>query len=175
MQIDQLRPHSRGSVTLRSADPDAAPRAQFNYFSDPRDLDELVDGFKAATEVLHQPAFDRYRGSPALPGGFGPDPRAASDAELKGWIQQNSGTDYHPCGTCRMGGRDDDHLAVVDAEMRVRGVDNLRVVDASVMPRIVSGNLNAPTQMIAMKAADMMLGRPQRPAERPAFHFDEEE
>ena len=172
MQIDQLRPYSRGSVSLASANPDAPPIAQFNYFSDRRDLDELVDGFRQATDVLHQTAFDKYRGAAALPGGFGPDPRAASDDELRNWIQHNSGTDYHPCGTCRMGGREDDHMAVVDEKMRVRGVDNLHVIDASVMPRIVSGNLNAPVQMIAMKAADILMGRKRMKAERPAFHFD---
>ena len=172
MQIDQLRPFSRGSVALRSNNPHDAPKSQFNYFQDPRDVVELVEGLERATELLHQPAFDKYRGPCGLPDEF--DPRTASAKELEQWVTHNSGTDYHPCGTCRMGQEEGDEGAVVNAELEVIGVDGLHVVDASVMPNIVSGNLNAPVQMIAMKAADLLLGKERLVPERLKYHFDEE-
>lgn len=167
VQIDQLRPHSRGAVTLRSADPQDRPAVQFNYLSDPRDVAELVDGYKTAHTLLQQPAFDAFRGPLALP-------RAppADDAEIERFVRATSGTDYHPCGTCRMGGDDADEGVVVDGELRVRGIKRLRVVDASVLPEVVSGNLNAPTQMIALRAAHWIRGAEQLPPERPSFHFD---
>ena len=86
-------------------------------------------------------------------------------------VRKTATTDYHPCGTCKMG---NDEMAVVDQELRVRGVDGLRVVDASVMPDIISGNLNAPTQMIAERAADFIMGKPALPAEYARFHFSEQ-
>jgi choline dehydrogenase len=171
MQIDQLRPFSRGAVTLRSQNYQDAPKATFNYFQDPRDVHELADGLTKATEILHQPVFDKYRGEASL--SF--DPRTAPRSEVQEWIRMNSGTDYHPCGTCKMSGLndEDDAYAVVDSELKVRGIDGLRVVDASIMPNIVSGNLNAPVQMIAMKAADMMLGKELLVEKKlPAYHFD---
>ena len=142
-----------------------APRAKFNYLQDPRDLTELVDAVKRAGELFMQPAFDGFRGQRIHPA-----PGVESDEELADYVRQNVGTDYHPCGTCRMG---HDDMAVVDGEMRVHGIDNLRVVDASVMPNIVSGNLNAPTQMIAARAADFILGKPQLAPFRPAYHFSD--
>eukprot|EP00937_MAST-01D_sp_MAST-1D-sp2_P006751 g6751.t1 len=181
IQVDQLRPRSRGAVTLRSADPRAAPRALFNYLSDPRDLAELVDAYRTAHDLLRQPSFDTFRGPLALPAG-GCDPR--SDEEIGAFVRATLGTDYHPCGTCRMGGDGarggadgsdgdgDGDGVVVDGELRVRGVEGLRVVDASVFPQIVSGNLNAPTQMLALKAASYIRGVAQLPPERPRYHFD---
>ena len=175
MQIDCLRPASRGSVTLQSSNPYDAPKSLFNYFQKEEDLMELVDGLEMATEILHQPSFDKYRGRAGMPsselvdvmrGGGG------STEKLREWVRENSGTDYHPCGTCRMSGNENDNGAVLDSEMRVRGLQGVRVVDASVMPNIVSGNLNAPTQMIAMKGADMILGRVPLEKERPKFHFE---
>tara|TARA_B100000780_G_scaffold273088_1_gene236166 strand:+ start:40 stop:1863 length:1824 start_codon:yes stop_codon:yes gene_type:complete len=174
MQIDQLRPFSRGAVTLRSSNPNDAPKSTFNYFQDERDINELSDGLIKATELLHQPSFDKYRGQPGMPSTF--DPRTGTKQEIHEWIRNNSGTDYHPCGTCRMGGDENDLDAVVDSELKVKGIQNLRIVDASVMPNIVSGNLNAPVQMIAMKAADMILGREEMEIldeNMPKYHFDE--
>ena len=167
MQIDQLRPHSRGQVQLRSSHSAVHPAVRFNYLSDAHDMAELVDGYKTALDLFAQPAFDAFRGTIALP-----SHRLRTDAEIEQFVRTTSGTDYHPCGTCRMGGNESDDKAVVDEELRVRGISGLRVVDASVMPSIVSGNLNAPTQMIAMKAADLILGRQPLASERPSFHFD---
>ena len=165
MSADQLRPFSRGRVLLRSGSPSDAPSAQFNYLSDRRDLLELVGGVKKMREIFSQKAFDEFRGAPILPG---PDIR--SDEEIEAFVRATANTDYHPCGTCRMGGDAD---SVVDEELRLRGVERLRVVDASVMPDVVSGNLNAPTQMIAARAADFILGRSQLRPFRPAYHFDD--
>ena len=165
IHIDQLRPRSRGHVALRSADPSAKPFLHFEYLSDPHDLRELVEGVKKARELVAQPAFDPYRGRELS---IGEDAR--TDAEIERGIRAHTETDYHPCGTCRMGTGED---AVVDPEMRVHGIGALRVVDASVMPQITSANLNAPTQMIAARAADWILGEPQRPPEYARFHFQE--
>jgi len=163
--LDQLRPGSKGEVKLHSANPEHSPAVYFNYLSDPKDLRELKEGFKCMKDICDQPAFDEFRGK-RLDG----MPDKPSDAEIEQWIRQSSGTDYHPCGTCRMG---NDEKAVVDGEMRVHGIEKLRVVDASVMPDIVSGNLNAPTQMIACRAADFILGKSQLEPYRPAFHFEQ--
>ncbi|MGB0505664.1 MAG: GMC oxidoreductase, partial [Pikeienuella sp.] len=163
LHIDQLRPASRGEVRLRSADPSEKPALHFQYLSAGRDEAELVEGVRRARELVNAPAFDEWRGEEITPG-----PAAQTDAEITEAIRREVSTDYHPCGTCRMGMDDG---AVVDEEMRVNGVEGLRVVDASVMPRIISANLNAPTQMIAARAADFILGREQRAAEFARFSF----
>jgi choline dehydrogenase len=163
LTCDQLRPKSRGEVKLRSADPRDRPASHFNYMSHPDDTKELVEALKVMQDLLTQPAFDEFRGER-----INPAPKVHSDSELEAWVRTYSSTDYHPSGTCRMG---HDDLAVVDEELRVRGVEQLRVVDASVMPDIVSGNLNAPTQMIGERAADYILGKLQLPAEQARFHF----
>ncbi len=163
LHVDQLRPRSRGHIQLRSANPADKPAIQFNYLSTDFDVTELVEGVRKARELVAQPAFDRFRGEEIVPG-----IAAQTDRDLANAIRNMSGTDYHPCGTCRMG---EDEEAVVDGEMRVRGIAGLRVVDASVLPRIISANLNAPVQMIAARAADFILGNPQRKAERAQFHF----
>ena len=163
LSCDQLRPKSRGEVKLRSDDPHDRPASHFNYMSHPDDTRELVEALKVMQELLTQPAFDEFRGER-----INPAPEAKTDGELEAWVRGYSSTDYHPCGTCRMG---HDDLAVVDGQLRVHGVDHLRVVDASVMPDIVSGNLNAPTQMIGERAADYILGKEQLPAEQASFHF----
>ncbi len=163
LTCDQLRPKSRGEVKLRSADPHDRPASHFNYMSHPDDTRELVEALKVMQELLTQPAFDEFRGER-----INPAPEAKTDSELESWVRGYSSTDYHPCGTCRMG---HDDLAVVDGKLRVHGVDHLRVVDASVMPDIVSGNLNAPTQMIGERAADYILDKEQLPAEQANFHF----
>lgn len=164
-QLDQLRPRSRGEIRLLSADPRHRPAAHFNYLSDLFDLDELVQAVKRIRELISQPAFDAFRGKELLPGSD-----VVSDRDIEHYIRTNTTTDYHPSGTCRMG---NDDMAVVDQEMRVYGVEGLRVIDASVMPDIVSGNLNAPTQMIALKASDFVLGREPLSAFRAQFSFDQ--
>ncbi len=165
LNCDQLRPKSKGEIKLRSRDPRERPAVFFNYLSDPHDVQELVEGMSLMNELLTQPAFDEFRGSRITPA-----PAITTRTELENWIRANASTDYHPCGTCRMG--TDEH-AVVDQELRVHGIEGLRIVDASVMPDIVSGNLNAPTQMIAERAADYLMGRPQLPEEHAQFHFME--
>ena len=164
IQVDQLRPFSRGRVAITSRDPAADPSVRFNYLSDPRDAQELVEGVRRALDIVYAPAFDPFRAELRLP-----ESRNASDDELEAFVRATCGTDYHPSGTAKMGSGSD---AVVDAELRVHGVEGLRVVDASVLPSIVSGNLNAPVQMIARKAADAIRGVEGLPAERPEFHFD---
>ncbi len=162
-QLDQLRPQSRGEIRLLSADPAHRPAAHFNYLSDPFDVKELVEAVKRIRELLAQPAFDELRGKELRPG-----PEIGSDREIEAYIRAGVSTDYHPSCSCRMG---TDAMSVVDAEMRVHGIDGLRVVDASVMPNIISGNLNAPTQMMALRAADFILGRKQLPELHASFHF----
>ncbi|MDH3386906.1 MAG: choline dehydrogenase [Gammaproteobacteria bacterium] len=163
LQVDQLRPASKGSVTLTSANPADRPAAHFNYLGDDFDLRELVQGFRKMNELVMQPAFIAFRGERTDPA-----PEVKSDADIENWIRATASTDFHPSCSCRMG---NDENSVVDAEMKVHGLDGLRVVDASVMPRIISGNLNAPTQMIAARAADFILGKKPLEPEFASFHF----
>ena len=161
---DVMRPTSRGRLWLRSADPAAPPRLVINYMQTQEDIDGLVAAVKLIREVHAQPAFDRFRGEELAPG-----PTVRSDAEIVAWLRANVGTAYHPVGTCKMGG-DTDPGAVVDDRCRVFGVEALRVIDASIMPNVVSGNTNAPAIMIAEKAADFVLGRaPPPPSEAPVW------
>jgi choline dehydrogenase len=135
----------------------------FNYLADEYDLRELLEGFEKINELVEQPAFDELRGARAEP-----LPEVTSTADISRWIRASASTDFHPSCSCRMGS---DDLAVVDAQMKVHGIDGLRVVDASAMPDIVSGNLNAPTQMMAARAADFILGKPPLAPEHAPFHF----
>jgi len=162
-QLDQLRPRSKGEIRLLSADPAHRPAAHFNYLSDSYDIKELREAIKCIRELLSQPAFDELRGKELQPGSG-----MTSDTDIERYIRAYASTDYHPSCSCRMGS---DDMAVVDGEMRVHGIDGLRVVDASVMPNIVSGNLNAPTQMMALRAADYILGRDQLAEFHASFHF----
>jgi choline dehydrogenase-like flavoprotein len=143
-----LRPHSRGRVTLESKDPMAAPVVDPNFLGERDDLERLVRGFKLMRGILGQPALTRLGGTEA-PASAG----AINDFQIEHYIRDNADTLYHPVGSCRMGKGDMD---VVDPTLRVHGMQGLRVVDASIMPRIVSGNTNAPTIMIGEKAADMI-------------------
>jgi choline dehydrogenase len=146
-----LQPRSVGSVELRSADPLEAPVIQPAYLSDPHDLDVLLTGVRLARRVVAGPAFAELAGEE-----LGPGAAAQSEAELAGWLRSNAQTIYHPVGTCRMG---IDDLAVVDPELRVRGLEGLRVVDASVMPTVNRGHTNTPTLMVAEKGADLIRGQ----------------
>ncbi len=144
-----LRPESRGSVRLASADPLARPLIDANYLATPRDMDALVQGFRMARKVLEQPAFAPHRLQEMEPGAA-----VQSDEQIRDFIRRRAETVYHPVGTCKMGR---DAMAVVDPRLRVHGLDGLRVVDASIMPTLIGGNTNAPTTMIAERAADLIL------------------
>ncbi|MEQ8817509.1 MAG: choline dehydrogenase [Thalassobaculum sp.] len=144
----QMRPESRGHVRARSADPDQPPAIQPNYLADETDRRAIVDGLRWGRRLLASPALEPYRGPETLPG-----PAARSDDELLAYARAKGATVYHAIGTCRMGADPD---AVVGPDLRVRGLEGLRVVDASVMPTMVSANTNAATLMIAEKAADMI-------------------
>ncbi len=146
-----LRPLSRGRITLESADPLQAPRIDPNWGAHERDIEKLVIGIKKMREVLGQKAFDAHRGVEMEPG-----PDCKTDTQLRDWVRRKAEAIYHPVGTCKMGA-DGDAMAVVDAQLRVRGLTALRVVDASIMPTLVGGNTNQPTTMIAEKAADLIL------------------
>lgn len=165
VHVDQSRPTSVGHIELRSANPADKPKMFFNYLETEDDRQRLIQGIRRTREIIAQKAFDPYRGEEIYPG-----PDLTTDAELLNYIKANVSTDYHPSCTCRMGMDAD---AVVDEEMRVHGINGLRVVDASIMPRITSANLNAPTQMIAARAADFILGRPQLEPFKANFHFME--
>ena len=145
-----LRPRSKGSVKLASADPLAHPLIDPNYFAEDYDRRMSIAGLRLAREIMAQPAFRPYLRAERLPG---PDVR--SDAEVLAYARQHGKTDYHPVGTCKMGA---DAMAVVDPELRVRGLAGLRVCDSSTMPRLVSSNTNAPTLMIGERAADLVRG-----------------
>ena len=149
-----MRPLSRGRVSLASSDPLAAPLIDPNFLAEKDDLDRLVTGFKQMRTILSQPALAGYRGK-ELP----ISAQATTDTQIEAFIRNKADTIYHPVGTCRMGPQDGPHanpMNVVDSELMVHGLQGLRVVDASIMPRIVAGNTNAPVIMIAEKAADMI-------------------
>ena len=150
LRIGPVCPDSRGEIRLRSADPKAAPRIMPNYLHAESDQRTMIDAVRMTREVIAQKAFDRYRGRELAPG-----PAVESDAELLAWLRASAMTTFHPVGTCKMG---NDDMAVLDGRLRVRGVENLRVADASVMPIICSGNTNAPTIMIGEKCAEFVLG-----------------
>ncbi|HEY0844886.1 MAG TPA: choline dehydrogenase [Noviherbaspirillum sp.] len=157
LHVCNLRPKSRGEIRLASADPLAPPEIIANYLSHPDDMEHMVRGVKLARKILAAPAFNPYRGRQLLPDG-----RCETDREIRRFIRRHAETIYHPVGTCKMG---NDPMAVVDAELRVHGVQGLRVVDASIMPLLVGGNTNAPTVMIAEKASDMIRNARRQHAE----------
>ncbi|RWN98944.1 choline dehydrogenase [Mesorhizobium sp.] len=146
-----LRPRSRGTVRLNSADPADHPLIDPNYWSDPYDRDMSIKGLRLAREIMRQKALAPYVLREVLPG-----PTLTSDDELFDYACRSSKTDHHPVGTCRMG---HDAMSVVTPDLRLRGIEGLRVCDASVMPRIPSSNTNAPTIMVGEKGADLILGR----------------
>jgi choline dehydrogenase-like flavoprotein len=143
-----LRPRSRGTVRLASADPAAAPLIDPNYWDDPHDREMSIRGLKLAQEIMRQPALAPFVQAERLPG-----PEVKTEADYIAYASRHAKTDHHPAGTCRMG---TDPGAVTDPRLRLNGLDGLRIVDASIMPTVVSSNTNAATIMIAEKAADMI-------------------
>jgi len=147
--VYQLRPESLGSIHIKSSDPREAPAIRFNFLSDPLDRQTLVDAVRFARRLMHAPAMDRFRGIE-----FKPGPEVQTDSDIIEWIGKTAETAYHPVGTCRMG---IDERAVVNDQLRVHGLEGLRIADGSIMPTLVSGNTNAACIMIGEKAASMIL------------------
>ena len=143
------RPESRGCIMIKSKNPKVAPEIDPNYFEKSIDLQTMREGIKIGREIFSQSAFDPYRGSEYAPG-----KSIKTDDQIEDWIRRNVDSNYHLSGSCKMGS---DDMAVVDDRLRVRGVEGLRVADASIMPTIVSGNTNAATIMIAERASDFVL------------------
>ena len=158
VRVGPLVPESRGTITLRSADPAAPPRIQPNYLESSADRETMVAGVRIVRDVIGQPALAPYRGRELAPG-----EEIRSDEDIVDWLRSSAMTTFHPVGTCKMG---IDPMAVVDARLRVHGIEGLRVADASVMPVITSGNTNAPAIMIGEKAAEFLRegSAPARPA-----------
>lgn len=156
-----LRPRSRGSVRLRSANPADEPLIDPNYLADPYDRAMALQSVKIIRAVLKQGAIAPLISHERLPGD-----KAVSDDQLMAYIRQYACCDYHPVGTCKMGS---DNLSVVDTELKVHGLSALRVIDSSIMPVLTSGNTNAPTIMIGEKGADMIMGRAARPVSKPSL------
>ncbi len=144
----QLRPESLGTVHIRSADPDAHPAIRFNFLGDSIDQRAMADGFRMMRRIVESPAMDHLRGEE-----FSPGKQVESDDQILTWIRNNSQTAYHPIGTCRMGQGPN---TVVDEQLRVHGIEGLRVADASIFPTMPSGNTNAPSIMVGEKAADLI-------------------
>lgn len=146
------KPKSRGHVRLRSADPHEQPAILFNYLAREEDREGFRRCLRLTREIVAQPAFDRFRGIEIAPG-----EGVQTDDQIDAWVRETLESTYHPCGTCRMG---EDDMAVVDSELKVRGIDGLRVIDSSVFPSEPNANLNAPTIMLAERGADLVAGRP---------------
>ena len=153
VHVGPNKPQSRGRVWIKSADPKAKPSILFNYISTDQDKQDWRDCIRLTREILKQPALDPFRGEEIQPG-----EQVTSDKAVDRWVRENVESAYHPSCTCKIGA-DDDVMAVLDTQCRVRGVESLRVVDSSIFPTIPNGNLNAPTIMVAEKAADMILGK----------------
>ena len=153
LHLCQLRPESRGRIWIGSDDPFADPLIHANYLATAEDRRVMRECVKVGRDVAAQAALDPYRDAELAPG-----PEVKTDAQIDAWVRATAETIYHPIGTCKMGA-DGDTSAVVDPELRVRGLQGLRVIDASVMPTLVSSNTNAPTIMIAERAADLIRGK----------------
>ncbi|WP_306141173.1 choline dehydrogenase [Roseibium sp. MMSF_3412] len=166
--VGPMRSKSRGRVSLTSSDPKAKPSILFNYMSHDEDWEDFRTCIRLTREIFGQDAFADYRGKEIQPGD-----EVQSDEQLNDFIREHVESAYHPCGTCRMGAKDDP-LAVVDPECRVIGVDGLRVADSSIFPLITNGNLNGPSIMVGEKASDHILGKDPLPAsnQQPWIHPD---
>jgi len=162
LHLSQMRPRSRGWVRLMSANPYDPPLARFNHLADADDRKEIRDGVRLTREIVQQAAFDDLRGEEIAPG-----PEALSDEALDAFGRAKAETSHHPSCTCKMGS---DDMSVVDGEGRVHGLEGLRVVDASIMPEVVSSNINAPTIMMAEKIADRIRGKNPLPPDTAPFY-----
>ena len=164
--VGPMRSKSRGEITLRSSDPMEDPRIFFNYMSEESDWEDFRIGIRLVREIYAQEAFAPYRAHEIQPGD-----NLQSDDEIDGFIREHAESAYHPCGTCKMGAKDDP-MAVVDPECRVIGVEGLRVADSSIFPRVTNGNLNAPSIMVGEKASDHIMGKGMLPPsnQEPWFH-----
>ena len=158
VHVGPNKPKSRGRVKITSADATAAPSILFNYYQEQEDREAWRQCIRLTREIISQPAMDNYRGDEIQPG-----IDITSDAEIDAWVKDNVESAYHPAGTCKMG-KQSDLMSVVDTECRVHGIENLRVIDASVFPTLPNGNINAPVIMVAEKMADVILGKPALPA-----------
>ncbi|MGR5283875.1 choline dehydrogenase [Vibrio maritimus] len=164
VHVGPNKPQSRGSIAITSANPKDKPKIEFNYISTEQDKQDWRDCIRLTREILMQPAMDQYRGEEIQPGS-----KIASDADIDQWVKENVESAYHPSCSCKIGA-DDDPMAVLDEHCRVRGIQGLRVVDSSIFPTIPNGNLNAPTIMVAERAADMILGQPMlKPTNQPVW------
>ena len=162
VHLSQMRPTSTGYVKLRSTDPREQPRIRFNHLMTETDRLEIREGVRLTREIIAQAAMNPYRGKELAPGD-----RVQSDDDIDAFARANAGTSHHPSCTCKMGY---DDMAVVNGETRVHGIEGLRVVDASIMPKVVTANLNGPTIMIAEKVSDIIRGRaPLEPDFRPFY------
>ncbi|WP_340278396.1 choline dehydrogenase [Pantoea agglomerans] len=160
--VGSMRSPSRGHVRLKSRDPRRHPAILFNYMSHEQDWHEFRDAIRITRQIINQPALDKYRGREISPG-----LDCQTDEQLDEFVRNHGETAYHPCGTCKMG---NDPMSVVDGEGRVHGLEGLRVVDASIMPLIITGNLNATTIMIGEKIADKIRGRDPLPRSTAAYY-----
>ncbi len=157
VHVGHNKPKSRGFVKVQSADPEQAPKIQFNYLKEQEDIEGFRACVRLTREIINQPAFEEYRDGEIQPG-----EDVKSDEEIDAFVRKAVESAYHPSCTCKMG---EDEMAVVDSQTRVRGIEGLHVVDSSIFPTIPNGNLNGPTIMVAEKAADMILGNPPLPVE----------
>jgi choline dehydrogenase len=156
LHVGPMYSDARGSVKIKSADPADYPKILFNYLSTEKDRKEWVEAIRCSRRIVGQTAFDELRGKELAPG-----EDRQTDEEILDFVARDGESAYHPSCTCKMGY---DDMSVVDADLKVHGVENLRVVDASVMPAVTNGNIYAPVMMIAEKAADIILGNtPERP------------
>jgi len=167
VHVGPNKPESRGKVWINSNDPHAKPSIKFNYISTEQDVQDWRDTIRLTREIINQPAFDELRGEEIQPG-----MSVQTDEEIDTWVRENVESAYHPSCSCKMGA-DNDPMAVLNSQCQVRGIDSLRVVDSSIFPTITNGNLNAPTIMVAERAADMILGRPLEPAAGVPVWIDE--
>ncbi|MGX9521031.1 choline dehydrogenase [Vibrio mediterranei] len=163
VHVGPNKPESRGTVEIRSANPHDKPLIEFNYISTEQDRQDWRDCIRLTREILNQPAMDAYRGDEIQPG-----LHIQSDDAIDEWVKQNVESAYHPSCSCKMGA-DNDPLAVLDEQCRVRGIKALRVVDSSIFPTIPNGNLNGPTIMVAERAADIILGKPLQQDKQPVW------
>ena len=166
VHVGPNKPKSTGSVKIVSDDSSVKPRILFNYLKEQRDIEDWRTCLRLTREIIGQPAFDEFRGDEIQPGND-----VQSDEDIDSWVRQNVESAYHPSCTCKMGD-ENDSMAVVDSDCRVFGIEGLRIVDSSIFPSITNANLNAPTIMVAEKAADIILGKKPLPSENVELWID---